>query len=67
MKPLIVLLTLALLMTAVRAQMLHGVTDALSGGGAPTPPADNGFLLEDGTSFLLLEDGSSKLCLEGGC
>lgn len=48
------------------AQLMHGVTDALSGGGSPIITGAD-LLLEDGASFLLLEDGVSKLCLESGC
>lgn len=39
LKPFIILLMLSLLVVGARAQLLHGVTDALSGGGSPTPPA----------------------------
>ena len=39
LKPFIALLILSLLIVGARAQLLHGVTDALSGGGSPTPPA----------------------------
>jgi len=35
----IIILMMALWASQATAQLLHGVTDSLSGGGVPTPPA----------------------------